>query len=67
MIDPDDDYDGDPWADEYDEEDEFECGYAPMLGSCTLGGTEDCDFECPYRDAIESGEMFNKEPTDDTC
>lgn len=39
---------------EYDieEEDEFDCG-AWFFGkfdyyNCTLAGTEDCDWECPY-------------------
>jgi hypothetical protein len=29
-------------------EEEFECGF--ILGEgCLMAGTEDCDFECPYR------------------
>lgn len=33
------------------EEDEFDCGFVPGYG-CQLAGTEDCDFECPQRDAL---------------
>lgn len=42
-------------ADERDEDDpdepEFDCGFVPGHG-CQLAGTEDCDFECPYRDRL---------------
>ena len=41
-----DDYDGqDPW-----EDDEFDCGM-DRSGACSLAGTEDCEFDCPYRAA----------------
>lgn len=64
MSDPVDDYfarDG-WWNFEHDEESfledelnevDFECGFLPEDGICLLAGTEDCDFECSYRDAIE--------------
>lgn len=29
-------------------EDMFDCGMMPD-GTCLLAGTEDCDWECPYR------------------
>ena len=52
------------------EEDAFdaavqECGLLPphLGGGCTLGGTEHCDFECPFRDHPEwlLGEDENEE------
>jgi len=42
---PDEDFD-----DDFDEDD-FECGFIPGDG-CLMAGTEDCDFECPYRDRL---------------
>ena len=56
--------DGDYYEDDYyerdvddDERDELEeamdeCGLLPehLGGGCTLGGTEHCDFDCPFRD-----------------
>lgn len=66
--DPSDDFEEEdaPWDDAWwdevddlvDEEDALdrayeECGYSPELGACTLGGTEHCDFECPFRDHPE--------------
>ena len=47
----------DYWGDEFDEQDDweelddFDCGFVPGYG-CQLAGTEDCDFECPYRDGL---------------
>lgn len=47
---------GDPWDDdpEFDEADddelEFDCGWSPASGGCSMAGSEDCDFECPYRE-----------------
>ena len=38
------------WDDEDDEE-RFDCGFVPGEG-CLLGGSEQCDFECPYRDDL---------------
>lgn len=29
----------------------FDCGFIPGYG-CQLAGTEDCDFDCPHRDAL---------------
>lgn len=40
------DYQGDGWD---DDEPEFDCGWVRGVG-CTLAGTEECDFECPFRD-----------------
>jgi hypothetical protein len=33
------------------EDEEFDCGFSPGLG-CSLIGSEECDFECPYRDDL---------------
>lgn len=46
-----DDEDGEGDED-YWEEAVQECGLLPehLGGGCTLGGTEHCDFECPFRD-----------------
>ncbi len=33
-----------------DEDPVFDCGWTPEVGGCSLAGSEDCDFECPYRD-----------------
>lgn len=38
---------GDDWDDE--DESEFDCGWVRGVG-CQLAGTEECDFECPFRD-----------------
>jgi len=46
FDDPDEDFD-----DEFEDEDDFDCGFIPSDG-CLLAGSEDCDFECPYRDAL---------------
>lgn len=49
----DDDYDED--ADDHLEDDEdeeyFDCGWSPG-GGCSMAGSEECDFECPNRDAM---------------
>lgn len=46
--------------DDFDEEDEFEpgeeCGRwdnGRLTHSCTKAGSEECDFECPYRDTLK--------------
>ena len=44
------DYDDDA-ADE-DDPDWFECGLGPD-GQCSKAGSEECDFNCPYRDSEE--------------
>ncbi len=44
----DDDYEDDEEFD--DDMDRFDCGLDDE-GQCSLAGTEDCDFECPYRDS----------------
>lgn len=47
-----------PWIDEWDPEDESpgdECGRwsnGRLTRSCSLAGTEFCDFECPFRDTL---------------
>lgn len=38
---------GDFDEDELDDEDDFDCGMTSD-GGCTLAGTEECDWECPY-------------------
>ena len=38
---------GDDWDD--DDEETFDCGWVRGVG-CQLAGTEECDFECPFRD-----------------
>ncbi len=44
--------DFDDGLDEDDEEDwGFECG-EDVNGGCSLAGSEECDFECPNRDAM---------------
>ena len=45
----------DDWEEEWDEAAE-ECGLLPpqLGGGCSLGGTEHCDFECPFRDTSQS-------------
>lgn len=45
------DYEGPDYLDESDEEEEFDCGM-DRNGGCGLIGTEECDFECPYRDSM---------------
>lgn len=44
------------WEDEEDGiEAGEECGRwinSRLTGSCTLAGTEQCDFECPYRSSL---------------
>ncbi len=32
-------------------EPEFDCGFITGEG-CSMAGTEDCDFDCPYRDEL---------------
>jgi hypothetical protein len=39
------------FGDEFADEPDFDCGFVPGDG-CQLVGTEDCDFECPQRDAL---------------
>lgn len=34
----------------FEEEDQFDCGMG-RDGLCGKAGSEECDFECPYRDA----------------
>lgn len=58
-----------PWDDdedyswtEYDdgETDEYyDCGWVRGVG-CTLAGTEECDFECPFRDDNHKGLRLTK-------
>ncbi|MEH2243962.1 hypothetical protein [Nostoc sp.] len=44
---------GDYFYEEDDQEfdSEFDCGFIPGEG-CSMIGTEDCDFDCPYRDEL---------------
>ncbi len=43
----------DEHGNEIDEPFPFECGYIPEEGVCMKAGTEECDWDCPYRDRIE--------------
>lgn len=70
-----------PWApglnyydsldDDEDDEDFFDCGWVRGVG-CTLAGTEECDFECPYRAELYKGlrlvkaRMAKKRASDET-
>lgn len=51
---PDDGEDDFPEDDLEEDEEYFDCGYIPGEG-CTMAGSEDCDFECPYRFGAVSG------------
>jgi hypothetical protein len=31
----------------------FDCAYSPDTGICYKAGSEECEFECPYRGNIE--------------
>lgn len=47
----------DDYSDEWDDEEEFDCGAmhdarGRLLG-CGKAGSEECDFECPYREDVE--------------
>lgn len=57
MSDEEEFYDGDGDDDSEDEEEDYDCGMmiSPKgrLEGCTLTGSEDCDFECPYRAEFE--------------
>lgn len=51
-----DDFDWTEYPDNDEEDDEafFDCGWVRGVG-CQLAGTEQCDFECPDRDANYKG------------
>ena len=36
-----------------DEGFDFDCGYSSIHEICFLAGTEECDWDCPYRRSIE--------------
>lgn len=46
----------DEWRDIEDDEDYWlqECGWVRGQG-CTMAGSEECDFECPFRRDFERG------------
>lgn len=46
----------DDYDDGFDDDDEpdFDCPFDPNSGHCPLAGTEECDWECPYREDYES-------------
>lgn len=46
---PDYEYDGEGQLDELEMEEMFDCGM-DRHGNCGKAGSEECDFECPYRD-----------------
>ena len=54
-----DDSDFDTDAEDYDEDGEFEfdCGamrdMSGRMVGCSMAGSEDCDFDCPYRESVE--------------
>lgn len=56
MIESEEEYD--PAFDEYIVEEDFDrefeilfdCGYDSTTGICSKAGSEECEFECPYRD-----------------
>jgi len=58
---PDDEFDG-PYFDSFDDDREVDpfdewldrCGWVRGQG-CTLAGSEECDFECPFRRDFERG------------
>lgn len=43
-----DDFDPDEFGDEYEEIFDFDCHMLPD-GTCLAAGSEQCEFECPYR------------------
>jgi hypothetical protein len=59
ILNYEDDYLDDDGTGEWDEDDEeqFDCGVyrdgnGRILG-CGMAGSEECDFECPYRESVE--------------
>lgn len=45
------------WLSDLDDEDweiPFDCGYDPETGICSKAGSEDCDWDCPYRQALSN-------------
>lgn len=59
------DEDFEDWGFDDEEEDELdrafdECGQLPrdLGGGCTLAGTEQCDFDCPFHD-VDLSEVFD--------
>ena len=49
-------YDEDDYPDD-DDEDQFDCGAMRDMNNrmvgCQKAGSEECDFECPYRESVE--------------
>jgi hypothetical protein len=55
-----DDSDDMDWDQSDDETDEcFDCGWVRGVG-CAFAGTEECDFECPFRDDNYKGLRLTK-------
>jgi hypothetical protein len=56
VTESDDDFDGDDFDEDFDDEDPGdECGRwrnGVLTKSCSKAGSEDCDFECPYRGSL---------------
>ena len=52
------DYDEDSIEEDEYEEDDFDCGMCidsdGRLAGCQLAGTEECDWDCPYRRTYEA-------------
>ena len=56
-----DEWDDDPDEGEY--EDEFDC-HMTRDGSCGAAGSEDCEFECPYRAEQRERAMRKRAPAE---
>lgn len=55
-------FDEDDYCEEDDfdnswDDDDFDCGFISGDG-CSMVGTEDCEFECPYRTRLISHPQF---------
>ncbi len=57
TLDRDPEFNDEPDFDDEMDEQDFDCGFAPGYG-CQLAGTEDCDFDCPYRDRLEASSHY---------
>jgi hypothetical protein len=59
LHEPEYDYDDEPLDgdEDFDEEEFFDCGAMRdmnhRLVGCGKAGSEECDFECPYRESVE--------------
>ncbi len=47
------DFDDEDCDGDFDDDEEYgDCGEDRTNGGCSLAGSEECDFECPYRDSM---------------